>query len=106
MDVYTAGTVGETIQSLIAEGMRDITIDLSMVSRIDSAGLGTLVGNAKSMDSLGGRISLVDPKPQVQRMLEITKLGGYFRILDRMEEVEEEVEVCATGIDPSWRGGN
>jgi anti-sigma B factor antagonist len=82
IDVYTASTVGQTIQSLIEDGFKDVMLDLSAVKRLDSSGLGTLVGNAKSIASNGGRIWLVGVSYRIRKMLEVTSLARYFEIRD------------------------
>jgi anti-anti-sigma factor len=68
--------------------------------------VGTLVGNAKSIGSLGGVLCLVGPSEGIRRMLRITNLAEYFRIHDRVDEALDELEVCAAGPAPSWAGGN
>jgi len=83
INVYSASVVGQTIQSLIADGVKHIVLDLSSVGSIDSSGLGTLVGNAKAIASSGGSLSLVGASDRVRRMLTITNLDHYFRIEDR-----------------------
>ncbi len=102
IDVYSASAVGEAIQSCIGEGARTITLDLHGVKAIDSSGLGTLVGNAKTLASKGGVIQLVGLKPRILRMLEITGLGKYFKIL----ESGMETEVCAGTAIEDADGGN
>ena len=94
IDVYSASAVGEAIQSLIADGAQNLVLDVSSVTRIDSSGLGTLVGNAKSIASYGGSISLVGISDTVRKTLEITNLGKYFRIHDRIDEALEGREAC------------
>jgi anti-sigma B factor antagonist len=80
INVYSASVLGEAIQSLIADGVRSIVIDLSAVQSIDSSGLGTLVGNARSMASAGGSISLNGVTDRLRRTLTITNLDRYFSI--------------------------
>jgi anti-sigma B factor antagonist len=94
IDVYTASAVGETIQSLIADGAREIALDLSSVTRLDSSGLGTLVGNARSIGSSGGAIILAGMNPRVRRVLEVTNLAQYFRIADEVDRILEGTEIC------------
>jgi len=106
IDVYTASSVGEAIQSLIVAGAANVVLDLTSVTRLDSSGLGTLVGNSKSITSLGGVLSLVGAGEGIRRMLEITSLAKYFRIHDRVEEALDELEACGAGRAPSWAGGN
>jgi anti-sigma B factor antagonist len=95
IDVYSASAVGEAIQSLIADGAENIVVDVSSVTRIDSSGLGTLVGNAKSAASCGGTISLVGISDTMRKTLEITNLAGYFRIHDSVDEALDGLKACA-----------
>lgn len=95
IDMFTASAVGEAIQSLVADGAEDIIVDISCVTRIDSTGLGTLVGNAKALLSNGGTMSLAGANPTVRKTLEITNLVRYFRIHDGIEEALDGLEACA-----------
>jgi len=106
IDVYTASSVGEAIQSLIVDGASNVIVDLTSVPRVDSSGMGTLVGNSKSITSLGGVLCLVGPCEGIRRMLEITNLAKYFRIHTGVDEALDELEACAAGRAPSWAGGN
>lgn len=82
INVYSASVVGQAIQSLIADGARNVVLDLTSVSSIDTSGIGTLVGNAKSLASIGGSISLVGVNDRVRRLLEKVHLDRYFVIHD------------------------
>jgi anti-sigma B factor antagonist len=106
VDVYTASSVGEAIQSLIVEGAANVVLDLTSVSRLDSSGMGTLVGNAKSLASHGGVLCVVGPGEGIRRTLEITNLAKYFRIYETVDDALDELEACAAGRAPSWAGGS
>ena len=106
IDVYTASSVGEAIQSLIVAGASNVILDLTSVSRVDSSGIGTLVGNSKSIASRGGVLSLVGPGEGIRRMLDITNLAKYFRIHEGVDEALDELEACGVGQAPSWAGGD
>ena len=97
INVYSASVLGQAIQSLIADGVRTIVLDLSLVGAVDSSGIGTLVGNAKSMASAGGRVNLVGVNDRVKRVLEITNLDRYFGIYDSMGEAFGQAETQTVG---------
>jgi anti-sigma B factor antagonist len=101
IDVYTASAVGETIQSLITDGVTEIVLDLSGVTRLDSSGLGTLVGNAKAMASAGGAIWLSGLNYRIRRMLEVTNLAKYFGIQDEADNILAELEALELSHTPS-----
>jgi anti-sigma B factor antagonist len=100
IDVYTASAVGEAIQSALAGGALDINLDLTSVSVVDSSGLGTLVGNAQTLKSMGGRISIVGMRPRLKKVLEITGLHRYFDIDASMDEDAEELQLTGVGETP------
>jgi anti-sigma B factor antagonist len=97
INVYSASVLGQAIQSLIADGVKSILLDLSLVGAIDSSGIGTLVGNAKSMASGGGRIGLVGVTGRIRRVLGIMNLERYFEIYGNMEEALAGAEPQAVG---------
>lgn len=99
MNVYSASVVGQTIQSLIADGVRTIVIDMTSVRSIDSSGIGTLVGNAKSIGSVGGSICVVGANEGVKQTLERAYLERYVKIYDDQAEAfrgGEPQPVCET----------
>jgi anti-sigma B factor antagonist len=105
IDVYTASSVGEAIQSSIVGGAANVILDLTCVTRIDSSGMGTLVGNSKSIASLGGALCLVGARESIRRMLDITNLAKYFRICNGVDDALDELEGCTASRAPSWAGG-
>ena len=70
----------ERINSLLAEGLRDFTLDLADVSYIDSLGLGQLVAIRTSIQNRSGRVRLLRPNERVRKLLHITKLDTIFEI--------------------------
>jgi anti-sigma B factor antagonist len=97
INVYSASVLGQAIQSLIGDGARRIVLDLSSVGAIDSSGLGTLVGNVKSMSSVGGSIVLTGLNQRIRRVLEVTNLERHFIIEDEPAGAVDEREVQAAG---------
>jgi anti-sigma B factor antagonist len=104
INAYSASAVGEAIQSLIADGVKHLVIDLTSVDAIDSSGLGTLVGNARSMTSAGGSISLVGMTGRLRRMLSVTNLDGYFIIRDDVDEALKDLESQTVGAASPTEG--
>ena len=100
IDVYTASAVGEAIQSAVADGATRVVLDLTSVTIVDSSGLGTLVGNAQTLKSLGGSISLVGIRPRLKRVLGITGLCRYFDIDTCMDEELHELQLTGVGETP------
>lgn len=64
----------------IDAGARDLTIDLAEVEFIDSSGIGVLVGLRKRLPD--GRLALSNVTGFVTTVLEMTRTGPLFDILD------------------------
>jgi anti-sigma B factor antagonist len=63
-----------------------LVIDMSGVTHIDSAGVGTLVEIFRRIKSANGRMFLVGMQPRVRGVFEITKLVNFFSVLNTAEE--------------------
>jgi len=55
-----------------------VTVDLHKVTFIDSSGLGTLIRAQERITLAGGRLAIRGPRPNVQRVFEITGLAERF----------------------------
>jgi anti-sigma B factor antagonist len=72
----------ETIQGLLAEGQKEILLNLGEVWFIDSAGIGELVSAFTSVRNRGGELKLLKLTRRVRDVLQITKLYTVFDIRD------------------------
>ena len=66
-----------TVRPLISEG-KPIRVDLGKVTQVDSVGIGTFVGLWASAKNNGCDLKFVNPSPQVQDLVEITRLYDLF----------------------------
>jgi len=63
-----------------------LVIDLTAVTHIDSAGVGTLVEVYRRVKTAGDKMFLVGLSPRVRGVFEITKLDRFFSILKTADE--------------------
>jgi len=75
----------ETLKRLL-ETTRQIVLNLSGVTYIDSGGLGTLVGVYSSARSSGADIKLTGLGQRLRDVLQITKLVTVFEVYDTEQE--------------------
>jgi anti-sigma B factor antagonist len=68
----------EKVKSLLAAGKKKIVLNLSQVSYIDSAGLGTLVATFHSARAQGATLKLANLGSKFQEVLQVTKLMTVF----------------------------
>ena len=68
-------------RAAMAEGRRDIEVDLSQTAVVDSCGLGALVALHKTACSRNGVLRVVNPAPSVQQILELTQLHRVLEVV-------------------------
>lgn len=72
----------EKIKSLLASGKKKIVLNMSNVTYIDSAGLGTLVAAHHSAKTQGSGLRLYNLGAKFQEVLQVTKLLTVFEVFD------------------------
>jgi anti-sigma B factor antagonist len=70
----------EKVKSLLGEGRKNIILNLSNVTLIDSSGLGALVAAYSSAKSGGASLRLCNLGARLNELLQITKLYTVFEV--------------------------
>jgi anti-sigma B factor antagonist len=86
VDIYTAPRMKEHILQLLDEGVRDLVVDLTSVTFIDSTALGVLIGGVRRVNDAGGTMALVVATRPVERILTVTGLDRVFTIHTTRDE--------------------
>ena len=84
MDIQGAMTADMTF-SVTAGAKKKVVVDLSDVTFMASLGLNTLMVSAKSMANKGGRMVLLNPQPNVEKILEIAGVSTVIPIVRDMQ---------------------
>ena len=74
MDIDGAMAIDEPFRAL-GRLRRKLIVDLTGVTFMASLGLRTLVVAARSLSELGGRMTLANPQPNVEKVLETSGIG-------------------------------
>jgi anti-sigma B factor antagonist len=74
------------VDELVEQGRMRIVVNLAAVTYIDSCGIGSLVAKFVSLRRKGGDLRFVHVTPRSNRLLQITRLIGIFRIFDSEDE--------------------
>ena len=69
------------VRSNLVAGHRNIEIDLSETTFLDSCGLGALISLQKAAQSRQGAVRLLSPQPQVDQILSLTRMHHIFDIV-------------------------
>ena len=75
LDFDEAPTFARVLESLRADGEREVVVDLSDLTFIDSSGISVLVLAARAAAADEGMLVIASPTPHVQRVFDIVKLA-------------------------------
>ena len=78
--------MGAVIRDLLHAGRKNILLDFSGVSYIDSASLGVLVAHYKRASERGGIVKILRPQEKIFHLLTLTKLDNLFEIFQDENE--------------------
>ncbi len=72
----------EHVDRLVAQGRVNVILDLTDVTRMDSAGIGMLVGKYMTVKNRGGMLRLLHLTDRTSRLLHVTRLETVFEIFE------------------------
>ncbi|MCT4565156.1 MAG: STAS domain-containing protein [Maledivibacter sp.] len=80
VDISTANNLKETLIKLLQEKEADMRLNCEELQYIDSTGLGVLIGILKRLKSIEKNIIIINPRPNISKLLTITGLDKIFVI--------------------------
>jgi len=80
VDLYTAPEFKQQLLDVIGRGAKEVIVDFTGTTFIDSTTLGVLVGGVKRLRPGGGQLSLVCSDRNITKIFEITGLDRVFTI--------------------------
>ncbi len=80
IDIYTAGKLKKDLKKILRENRENIRIDGQNLEYIDSTGLGVLIGALKKLKEVDRDMFLINIKPNIKKLLNITGLDKIFII--------------------------
>jgi anti-sigma B factor antagonist len=91
VDLYTAPEFKQQLLDVIGKGGKDVIVDFSDTTFIDSTTLGVLVGGVKRLRTNNGQLSLVCNDRNITKIFEITGLDRVFTIYPTRDEAIAKV---------------
>jgi anti-sigma B factor antagonist len=80
IDLHVSPRVSASLAAMIDEKPKQLVIDLSRVSYIDSSGLAVLIEAMQNVAEYGGHFALAGLQENVRPIFEIARLDQVFRI--------------------------
>ena len=91
VDLYTAPEFKAQLLDVIGNGAKQVIVDFTNTTFIDSTTLGVLVGGVKRLRTSDGELSLVCSDRNITKIFEITGLDRVFTIYPSREEAIQQV---------------
>ena len=91
----------EVINELLAEKWSKILLNLSEVTKIDSAGIGELVASIKLAERFDSQVKLLHVRGQIRDILELSQILPLLEVHDSEEEAIHafEADATASGVE-------
>ena len=80
IDLHVSPAVAASLNGMIEKKPRQLVVDLSRVTYIDSAGLAALIEGMQKVEAYGGKFALAGLQETVRSIFEISRLDQVFRI--------------------------
>jgi anti-sigma B factor antagonist len=85
----STGILRDELRSLLAQGSKQIILNMAGVSYVDSAGLGELVSAYTTATNQGGSLKLLHLQGKLHDLMQITKLHTIFSAFDDEKKAVE-----------------
>jgi anti-sigma B factor antagonist len=93
LDLYNAYKLKELLTTMLEKKIERFIINLDEVEYIDSSGIGALIYISSTVKKSNLKLAITNIHGSVQKVMELTKLIGYFPITATMDEAMKQVGV-------------
>ena len=91
VDHHGASPLRQTIdESMKVFGCRDLILDFSGVTFMDSSGIGIALGRFKKLSKTGGKVVIAGCSEYIEKLLE---MAGVFSLMQKAEDTESAMEM-------------
>ena len=90
------GILRDELKSVLAQGNKNIILNMKDVGYVDSAGLGELVGAYTTATNAGGAVKLLNLEGKMRDLMQITKLHTIFPTFDNEQKAIDSFGAKAT----------
>lgn len=91
MDLYNSHKLKELITKMLERQVKYIILNLEEVEYIDSSGIGALIYICSAVKRKNTRLYITNIHGSVKKVIELTKLMGFFPITHSLEEALQKI---------------
>ncbi len=92
MDLYNSYRLKELVMKMLEKKVERFIVNLEQVDYIDSSGIGALIYICSTIKKANLRLVITNIHGSVKKVIELTKLMGYFPITQTIEEALQKME--------------
>jgi anti-sigma B factor antagonist len=92
MDLYNSYKLKELMMKMLEKKIERFIINLEDVEYIDSSGIGALIYITSTIKKMNLKLAITNVRGSVKKVIELTKLTGFFPILPSLEEAVKSME--------------
>ena len=86
MDLYNSYKLKELVMKMLEKSVKYFVINLEQVDYIDSSGIGALIYICSTVKKMNLKLAIASVHGSVKKVIELTKLTGYFPMANSVEE--------------------
>lgn len=95
VNIYNANDMRKELDRQMIGGVRNFVLNFGKMTMIDSAGIGVLFTILNRVKNLPGKVLIVQARPNVIKLFEITKVAKFFNLLETEEDALKVIEAAA-----------
>lgn len=92
MDLYNSYKLKELVMKMMERQVKSVVINMEAVDYIDLSGIGALIHIYSTMKKASCQLYMTNIHGSVKKVIELTKLMGYFPITNSLEEALQKLE--------------
>lgn len=86
MDLYNSYKIKELVMKMVEKNVKKFCINMEQVDYIDSSGVGALIYINSTLKNLGHKLVISNIHGSVKKVIELTKLVGFFPLANSVED--------------------
>jgi anti-anti-sigma factor len=82
-DSIVAASIAELrskMRAILAEGVRELVVDLTDVQMVDSSGIGLLISAYNSLRKVGGRLVVIHASAEILELFQTMRMHQHFSV--------------------------
>jgi anti-anti-sigma factor len=88
LDTHTYGELDLQLSPVLGSQIQSLILDLAGLDYISSAGVRSIFKARKALAARGGKVVVVNPKPQIQKVFDVVKAVPMDEIFSSVQEAD------------------